>query len=278
MSERLAVIGDPIAHSLSPAMQTAALRRAGLAWSYTAERVPALALSRTVARLRDEGFRGFNVTIPHKAAIRPLLDREDPLATRVGAVNTVVREGGELIGYNTDVDGFAAALHRLDPPPGTPAVVFGAGGAARAVLLALMQSGMWPTVVGRDLDRARSAARVAGAATRAMTYDDPALAGVLAAAGAVVNATPLGMGRLAGRSPLPPGAALAGGCVAIDLVYGGETAFVRQARARGLRVTDGLQMLIEQGALAFTLWTGLEADRDEMRRACLRVIQDRAAC
>lgn len=117
MTDRYAVIGDPIAHSLSPAMQSAAFQAAGLDAGYEAIHVAPAALPEAVARLRAEDYRGFNVTVPHKEAILPLLDRLDTVAEAVGAVNTVVREGDALVGYNTDVEGFVEAVVPLTPSP-----------------------------------------------------------------------------------------------------------------------------------------------------------------
>jgi shikimate dehydrogenase len=276
--EQLAVIGDPISHSLSPVMQSAALQSAGLDWSYGAQRVTPDDLPAAVRHLHDGGFRGFNVTIPHKESVRPLLHHEDDSAIRVGAVNTVARVDGQFVGFNTDVAGFTAALLALHPDPRLPAVVFGTGGSARAVCVAFSDLRINVTVVSRDPERARILADTVGSGSRALTYDDSELIQVLAFAGIVINATPLGMAHLADLSPVPVDATLRADAVVMDLVYGRETPLVRLARRREHRVADGIGMLVEQGALAFGLWTGMKADKDAMRHACVDALLERTTC
>ncbi len=162
---RLAVLGHPIGHSLSPALQSAAFRAAGLPWSYQAWDVPPGDLEAALAQVRaDPRWAGVNLTIPHKEAALALLDRIDPAARRIGAVNTVVREdGGALVGYNTDGTGFLRDLEEHGLPPGRlagrRALVLGAGGAARAVVFALLEAGMAVVIANRTAARARALAR-----------------------------------------------------------------------------------------------------------------------
>ena len=274
-AERLAVIGDPVDHSLSPAMQGAALAAAGLPWTYGAKRVAPADLAEEVGRLRAT-MRGFNITIPHKVAIRNHVDEIAPSAARVGAVNTVVRSGRRLIGHNTDLAGFTAALIALEPAPSGTAVLFGAGGAARAVALALADRDLPLVIVNRSLDRALGLAHsVPGA--RALRLDDREVRQCLGTAGVVVNATSLGL-RAADPSPLPPGARLRPDGVVMDLVYGHRTAFLRTAHRCGCRATDGVEMLVRQGAESFRLWTGIDPDLDVMRAACRRQLEEARAC
>jgi shikimate dehydrogenase len=272
--ERLAVIGTPIEHSLSPAMQGAALAAAGLPWVYEAERVEVPDLVSAVERLRVT-TRGFNVTIPHKTAIVRLLDEVAELAGRVGAVNTVVRMGHRLVGHNTDVPGFKAALLALEPVPSGPAVVFGAGGAGRAVTHALADLDLPVTIVNRTGSRALA---LAGSIPHAegLSLEDPLVRGRLALARVVVNATSLGLQERA-LMPLPGGAWLHPDTVVIDMVYG-STPFLNAARAFGCRAADGVEMLVQQGAASFRLWTGLEPDLDVMRNACHRRLEEVAVC
>jgi shikimate dehydrogenase len=258
------LLGHPVAHSLSPRFQSAALRAAGLDVAYDAIDVDPSVLAATLGSLIAEGAAG-NVTVPHKEAVARACDRLTPLAQRVGAVNTFWVEDGQLVGDNTDVDGFASALtDLLGGPPREDATVaiLGAGGSAAAVLVALSR---WPGLHIRLWNRtaARAHALSSRAAPQARVYDT--LAGGIAGAAVVVNATPVGLTDDALPVPiddLPPGAAI------MDLVYRrGETAWVRAARARGHRAVDGLPMLLEQGALAFERWFAVTPDRTAMRRA-----------
>lgn len=258
---RLALLGHPVAQSLSPTFQNAALRRAGVPLRYEALDVPPEALAGTWDALRAERGAG-NVTIPHKEAVARLCDRLTPLARRVGAVNTFWCEAGGVVGDNTDVGGFDAAVGQLlgGAPARRRVAVLGAGGAAAAVLAAVER---WPessaAVWSRGGERAAAlAARFAGVA-RSVEL----LAEALRDADLVVNATPIGL-----RSddiPVPP-SLLRRSAAVVDLVYrhDGPTPWVRLARARGLRAIDGLPMLVEQGALAFERWFGRAPDRETM--------------
>jgi len=256
------LLGHPVAHSLSPRFQSAALRAAGLDVEYTALDVTPAALTETLRQLVAEGAAG-NVTVPHKETLAHLCDRQTPVAEHVGAVNTFWVDGKTLVGDNTDVSGFAgAALALRGEPvsPGNRVALLGAGGAAAAVLMAIAD---WPGVEvhvwNRSAERARALAGRFGAqavATAEEALDDSSL---------VVNATSIG---LDGVSQPIDVARLPQGADVIDLVYGpNETAWVRAARAAGHRAMDGLAMLIEQGALAFERWFGMAPDRDAMWRA-----------
>ncbi len=259
---RLVLLGHPVAHSLSPRFQNAALRAAGIALRYDAQDVAPDALSAALDALRSANAAG-NVTIPHKEAVFAQCDRVTALAARVGAVNTFWTEGDALVGHNTDVGGFAAAVADAFGPPGAwQVVVVGAGGSAAAVLAAIER---WPgarvTVVSRSRDRA--AGLVARFADVAALGDD--LRSAVDRADLVVNATPLGLGDEPG--PIDPGV-LAAGTRVFDLVYRRDgTPWVRAARQRGLAAVDGVGMLLEQGALAFEQWFGIAPDRAVMRRA-----------
>jgi shikimate dehydrogenase len=254
----LVLLGHPVAHSLSPRFQSAALRAAGLDVAYTALDVTADALKETVRQLIADGAAG-NVTVPHKANVVRLCDRLTPVAERVGAVNTFWVDGQNLVGDNTDVGGFAAACHSPVASGGRVAVL-GAGGAAAAVLAAIAE---WPGVKVRVWNRGAERARVL-----AGRFGAQAVATVeeaLDRSSLVVNATSIG---LDGVSQPIDVARLPQGADVIDLVYGpNETPWVRAARAAGHRAMDGLAMLIEQGALAFERWFGMAPDRDAMWRA-----------
>ena len=261
---RLVLIGHPVAHSLSPALQNAALRYMGFPIVYEAVDVAPHALDDVVRRLIATRAAG-NVTIPHKEGVAGLCARLDAVAERVNAVNTFrVAEDGALEGTNTDVGGFDALAREAGAlRAGARVAVLGAGGSAGAVLAALERwSGA--TVVLFN----RTSTRAAALASRFSIVEDVAStpADAVRDATVVVNATSLG---LKGDDPFPAGIEdLREGAVVLDLVYRpGETAWVKAARARGHAALDGFCMLLEQGALAFEWWFGIGAPRDVMREA-----------
>lgn len=267
-----AVIGDPVRHSLSPAIHNAAFAATGLDWVYVAFPVAAGAAADAVAAMRTLDLGGLSVTMPHKADVARHLDRLHPDAAALGAVNCVAREGDELVGHTTDGDGFVDAL-RADPgidPSGSRAVVLGAGGAARAVVLALLRAGAAEVVVvNRSPDPAARAAALAGPRGR---VGEPA---EVAGADLVVNATPVGM--LGGPPGVPAGAEhVRAGQVVADLVYHPRrTALLDLAAARGATPVDGVGMLVHQAARAFTLWTGTAAPVDVMTAAVARAVDEK---
>jgi len=274
------VIGDPVSHSKSPIIHKFWLQQAGIAADYRASHIRSEDL-RTFfeERRRNPSWRGCNVTIPHKQAVLALLDRIDPAAERIGAVNTVVPEDGKLVGYNTDYAGFLEPLQPLLAQNHLfrMARVFGAGGAARAVVLALHDHGFTIVIAARDLDKARALRESFEPDDRLIApldlFADPTdfpfddREGIF---DLVVNTTPLGM---KGQPPLaldfshvPPGS------VVYDIVYAPlETPLLADARRHGLRTIDGLHMLIGQAAAAFERFFGRPAPRgaDEELRAML---------
>lgn len=278
-SNRFAVIGDPIAHSLSPVMQRAALEAAGIDGTYEAHRVEQARLGAHVARLREEGYRGFNVTIPHKENVFAFLDDASPVARQIGAVNTVSTIGGRLVGHNTDVPGFRNALATLDMTvEGRLAVVLGTGGAARAVVHALTTEGADIVVVSRSVEKGARMARSIGRGVRSIGYDGPSLRAALAEARLLVNTTPLGMEHQPHADPLPADVELRSHTAVVDLVYGRMTPLMSRARSKGCTVMDGIEMLVEQGAESFRLWTGRDPDLATMRRACWRHLEEARQC
>jgi len=266
---RLALLGYPLSHSLSPIMHTAALEAAGLqGWGYEAMPVELERLAQAMAIIRGNDYAGANVTVPHKEAIIPFLDGLTPVAEAIGAVNTIVKQGGQLIGHNTDAAGLLADLHAHDVHVSRrPVLILGAGGAARAVVAACAGVGAQIRLIARRREQAQSL----------MTNDqllgvfDWTPLGFLQASdncALILNTTPLGMMPYIDASPWLDGTPFPPDAFVYDLVYNpAETLFVRQARAAGLRAATGLGMLIEQGALAFELWTGKSAPREVMRRA-----------
>ena len=268
----LGVLGAPIGHSLSPIIQNEALRAAGLDYVYAALPVRADALTSAVHGLRDAGIAGFNVTIPFKTEIIPLMDDLSEDARRIHAVNTVVvEENGRLIGHNTDVTGFLAGFaERRIALTEKKAVLVGAGGAARAVLWGLLRSKVSSVVIGVR-NASKGAALVADFAAhgdvRAYGFDDPAFTSALGSADIIVQTTPLGMTPHVGEMPPVDVAAIKSSAVFYDLIYTpAETRFLRAAAAHGHETINGETMLVAQGAEAFFLWTGVRPDMELMKR------------
>ncbi|MFH1169599.1 MAG: shikimate dehydrogenase [Chloroflexota bacterium] len=270
------IIGDPVGHSMSPAMHNAAFRELGLDYVYVPFRVGGEALGGAIGGMRALGIRGLNVTIPHKVAVLPFLDALDPLAQRIGAVNTIVNDNGTLTGYNTDAAGFMQALLAGGiEPEGRNVVVLGAGGAARAVSFALAERGARLTILNRHVDKATAlAGRISrdypGAAARRL--DDENLSAALAGADILVNATSSGMSPGAGDTPVPAGR-LRDGIIVCDIVYNPlRTRLLREAEAAGARVIGGMDMLAWQGALAFEKWTERKAPLELMKGEAIEAL------
>ena len=268
---RLVLLGHPVAHSLSPTFQNAALRRAALPLTYEALDVAPAGLSGALDELARLNAAG-NVTIPHKEAVAARCGRLTPLAERVGAVNTFWHEAGRLVGDNTDVGGVDEAVRALvgDVPRGVRVALVGAGGSAAAVMAAAEGwKGARVAVWSRTTERSVAlAARFPGVAS-AVEF----LAEAIRGADVAINATPIG---LAGDDiPFPP-ALLGRSAAVLDLVYrrDGPTPWVQLAVAQGRRASDGLAMLVAQGALSFERWFGVQPDRAAMREA-LRVAMQR---
>ncbi len=284
------VLGDPVRHSLSPAMHNAALQALGLDWVYLALPVPAAELAGALRALEALDCRGLNVTLPHKRAAATLAAELCPLARRLGAVNTLVRrpEGGWL-GTNTDVEGFLAPL-RERPWRGRRALVLGCGGSALAVLAGLEMLGFGTVqVAGRDPERL--GALVEGCRgwmpqLQPIAWgggvERDALEEALASADLVINTTPVGMASphdpgAAGRCPLGPAALerLRPDASVYDLIYTPRpTALLAAASRRGCQVFDGLEMLVRQGAAALALWSGHDqVPVAVMRQAALQQLE-----
>jgi shikimate dehydrogenase len=261
-----------VGHSLSPRIHNAALRAQGLDFVYLAFDVAPGCLTAAVGGILALGARGFNVTVPHKQQILHLLDGLDPLAAQVGAVNTVVNDRGRLIGYNTDVEGFSRALHSVLPAGarGRRCLVAGAGGAARAVVAALVGEGaeqVW--VYNRTSVRAEELCAVAAAwgGGACAPVGEEMLARIGESADIVINATTVGLDPAVKEAPFPVDIVNSHQAV-IDLVYGtAPTSFLRQARARGAATVDGVEMLLMQAASSYRLWTGVDAPLRVMRQA-----------
>jgi shikimate dehydrogenase len=277
---RLGLIGHPVTQSLSPEIHRTALTACGVQGDYTLFRVapnePPV-LHGLLDRMRGGDIQGLNVTIPHKRTIVALLDALTPTATAVGAVNTIFREGGNLVGDNTDVEGFRCALERFLHTHGRQAaasgaaLVLGAGGAARAAVYALATSGWKVTVVARRVAQAYQLARdLAESDVHVVDRAElpNAVSDRLAACALIVNATPVGTPPRTDESPWPADLPFPQHAAVYDLVYvPSVTRLVHDARAAGLPAATGLGMLIEQALLSFERWTGCTPPRDAIDTA-----------
>ncbi|MGC8626806.1 MAG: shikimate dehydrogenase family protein [Acidimicrobiales bacterium] len=296
------VIGDPVAHSLSPVLHNAAFQALGLDWVYVALPVPEGRGHAAVAAMADLGLRGLSVTMPHKAAAAAACERLSPVAERLGVANTVTNVGGHLVGDSTDGAGFLDSLAELGwSATGQRCVVLGAGGAARAVVLALAEAGAASVlVVARKPGQAWECAALAGHVGQVGSVE------AVDGADLVVNATPVGMegkapsevagapgggggvgrtgeggaGHMGPLGPLPFGLdprRFGKGQLVADLVYApATTPFLAAAREAGARTCGGLGMLLHQAARQVTIWTGQEAPVSQMSAAVLRELRRRA--
>ncbi len=259
--KRLAVLGHPVAHSRSPAMQSAALAELGLAgkWSYEAIDVAPDELADRVGTMPAEGFVGANVTVPHKAAALALADTRSETAREIGAANTLSFEGDEIRAENTDAPGLLAALS--ESPGGKRALVLGAGGAARAAVWALLREGAAVGVWNRTGERARLLCEEIGG--EPTPNPDPA------AYALIVNTTTVGLGGEDPFAELPLGEeSFAVEQTVVDMVYSEvPSRLLAVAEAAGATTVDGLEILVRQGALSLETWTGLPAPVDTMRVA-----------
>ena len=277
-SLRVGLIGDPVAHSYSPRMQQAAFDALGITARYELWQTPEHMLLERVSSLCNEHYLGANVTIPHKEAVLALMDKVDPLAAQIGAVNTIVHEDGYLHGYNTDAPGLLYALHEhgigTRQDDGTislkehTAILLGAGGAARGAAFALAGAHVSQLIIiNRNLQRAQLLAAEVQQTYRSPVFslNDPQFL-VPGTAALIINATSVGMHDE--QMPLPAEilAKFDSDTFVYDMIYNPtQTQLLCQALTMGMRGANGLSMLLHQGALAFTLWTGKPAPLDAMR-------------
>jgi len=269
------VIGDPVAHSLSPAIHGFWLAALGIDGGYRAARVTTEELADYfAARRADPDWRGCNVTAPHKESVVDCLDQIGAEAKRIGAVNCVHRDGDRLVGLNSDVDGLTEALAGAQIAGARMAVIGAGGGARAAVHLAVRSEARSVAVIARDAAKAASLAGLGSARTEIRILPFDRCDGAIAGAAAVVNATPMGMAQAEAIPDrlLTALAAAAPGAVALDMVYVPlDTLFLQAARAAGLVAVDGLAMLIGQARRAFRLFYGVTppTDRDAELKALL---------
>lgn len=273
-TQKVGLLGWPLAHSLSPVMHNAAFAAKNLDYVYLPLPVQPEHLRQAIDGIRVLGFAGVNVTIPHKVTVMEYLDEIDRSAKLVGAVNTIAVRDGRLIGYNTDAGGYIRSLKQAGVTvAGKSVVILGAGGAARAVAAGFIGANAAQIMIGaRDRSKAENIAEafngeipVAG-----VNWDGEEFAAVLAEACIVVNATPMGMFPKINNKPPVNWEMLQQSAVISDLVYNPlVTAFLSEGLRRGHIIVGGEGMLIEQGALAFELWTGCQAPTNIMRQALL---------
>jgi len=310
MTKYAGLIGYPVGHSISPAMQQAAFDHYKLDIRYELWETEPSELGAAVERLRSAETLGANVTVPHKEAVMPSMDELDDLALEIGAVNTIVNRGGRLIGYNTDAGGFLRALRKEGSfnPAGKRAVLVGAGGVARAAGFALARAGVKSLVItdiiterahGLASDLERSLARTQGPPPRScvdakdvggvasldfkmhpipeikvLSPDEPQFAETILGCDLLVNCSPVGMkhSNTEGKSPLDVGL-IPKGALVYDVVYNPlETPLLTDAKKAGARTLSGLAMLVYQGAMSFEMWTGKEAPIDIMFKSAKKAL------
>jgi len=273
------LIGDPIEHTMSPAMQNAAFRDKGIDYIYVPFRVKPENLGKAIEGMRALNIRGLNVTIPHKVAVIPFLDELDDLAEKIGAVNTIVNEDGILRGYNTDATGFLRALLESGIElEDKNIVILGAGGASRAISLTLAQGGANLVILNRllELDWAEELAgrisQICTSEVKALELNRQNLLRTLEKATLLVNATSVGMSPSIDQTPVDSDL-LRHDLIVFDIVYNPvKTRLLKEAEAVGAKTVSGVEMLVWQGALAFELWTGLKAPVELMREETIKAL------
>ncbi len=279
MVKKVYLIGDPVGHSVSPAMHNSAYDLLGLDYHYETLRVEERDLKTAIDGFRDPEVAGANVTVPHKESVIKFLDRLDDLASLIGAVNTIKNDKGRLVGYNTDAVGFKDSL--IDDakynPVSKKVLLIGAGGAAKAVAVALCTLKVKEIVI-TDIDRNKAEDLADNLKKDLKTqiktvFDRNGLNSVISQADLIVNATPIGMSPKIDGCPIDESSKLKTGAFVYDLVYNpSETKLVKLAKANGAGGITGLGMLVRQGAAAFKIFTGKEPPVDVMREAAERAL------
>jgi shikimate dehydrogenase len=266
-TELYGVFGNPVGHSLSPVMHNAAFRHLNVNAVYLAFGVEDIGSG--IAAVRSLHIRGVSITIPHKIDILPFLDGLDSLAERIGAVNTVVRKEGRLIGYNTDASGAVAALAEKTEIKGKHVAVIGAGGAARAVGFGVRSEGASVTIINRTHEKGKDLAdELNGLFCSPEDFESSAF-------DILINTTSVGMAPHTDETPVPP-QSLEKGMVVMDIVYNPlRTRLLREAAERGCILVDGLAMFVYQGAFQLKLWTCMKAPIGVMRSEVLKALENR---
>ena len=265
------LIGDPVEHSVSAAMHNAAFEAMHLDYVYLPFKVSRDMLIAAINGMRALNIRGLNVTIPHKVAVIPFLDKLDSLSSKIGAVNTIVNDNGFLTGYNTDAEGFIRPLLEKDiETAGKHVLIVGAGGAARAVAFALMDKGAKLVLINRSTEKAKELANQLSnhfsGTVEAVALNIRNLEKAMQSTEIVVNTTSIGMGAGASETPVPS-QFLRKGIILYDVVYNPmRTRLLREAESAGAVTIGGADMLAWQGALSFEKWTGKRAPIELMKQ------------
>jgi shikimate dehydrogenase len=270
LQEIVCCLGQPVAGNPTQFMMERAFAAAGLDWRYLTLEVPPQGLADAVRGMKAMGFKGGNFTIPHKVAVIPLLDGLSAAAELMGAVNCVNRVDATLVGENTDGKGFVQSLREIVDPKEKRVVILGAGGAARAIAVELGLANVSAiTIVNRSQQRAQPLVDLLNDRLKVAATFVP-LAGDYAIDSAVdifINATSIGLGDASARVPIDV-ASLRPGLIVADVIFNPPiTRLLRDARERGCQTLDGLGMLVNQGAIAFKIWTGQDADAAVMRES-----------
>lgn len=267
------VIGDPVAHSMSPVMHEAAFEASGFAGAYHKFHVPSDRLGQAINGIRGLGLGGLNVTIPHKVAVMDYLDEIDPLAEKIGAVNTIVNDNDRLIGYNTDGQGFYDGLEPLLPKPvrSMRALIIGAGGAARAIAMTLAEHDVGELyITNRTETKASELAKACRPYVETRSLTLTLAQARLTEFDLIINTTSVGMSPETDRIPISL-EMLGKRSVVCDLIYNPlETRFLAQSKKQGALTQNGLSMFVNQGALAFEHWTNVTAPREVMRQRVIK--------
>lgn len=266
------VIGDPIEHSLSPQMHNSAYKSLGLDsnFVYLAAQVKVAKIKKVVEAMQALNIRGISCTIPHKVEILKYLKNIDPIAKKIGAVNTLVNTGNKIIGYNTDWLGVLTPLKVVKNIKGKKVALLGAGGAARAAAYGITHEGGKLTIYNRNVDKAETLAKEFKCEARGLSELKQ-----VKDAEIVINSTPLGMMPNLEESPLPK-EFIQKNQIIFDIVYNPlETKLIKDAKSKGARVILGLEMLLYQGVVQFELYTGQKAPVAVMRKTLLQCLKER---
>lgn len=274
MGKLYGLLGHPVGHSMSPVMHNCEFRELGLSHHYQAFDLSPEQLEDGVEAMKILDVQGFNVTIPHKVAIMPLLDEIEQEALEIGAVNTVFKSGGKLIGTNTDGRGYLMSLLSVTGEKSLQEkriLVIGAGGAARAVAVSICRSGVASlTIANRTIEKAEELSSVCNKYARTVATSLSEAETTLSNFDIVINTTSIGMSPYLNHIPLKLDQ-LKAGTVLSDLIYNPlETQWMKEGKERGAVVDNGVSMFVEQGALAFEKWTEVAPNRQRMRRTVLK--------
>jgi shikimate dehydrogenase len=275
-----ALIGDPVEHSMSPAIHNVAFKEMGLDYVFVTFRVKTEDVPAAIGGMRALDIKGLCVTMPHKVAVPKLLDKLDPLAEKIGAINTIVNDDGVLTGYNTDATGFLQAmLERGIEPKGKNIVILGAGGASRAVSFILADRGANLTILNRleefdwAVELARRISQTFSKSVEALELNKDNLIKALAKADILVNATSVGMSPNVNDTPVPA-ELLKPDMIVYDVIYNPiKTRLLKDAEAIGAEIISGVDMLVWQGVMAFEKWTGKKPTFEPMKAEALKYLE-----